>query len=396
MSEGVTAVFLVQRLGPYHHARLQAWAALRSGAVTVIEFRPTDAVYAWAAVEAPGRYARRATSSPKALIQALDEFAPQVVVCVGYADPEIHQAMVWALAKRVPLVTCSDSTFEDEPRSWFKEGLKRAVVTAFAAGLAAGQRAHAYLAHLGLDAARRFQPWDVVDNSYFARGADAARADAAVLRAKRGLPPRYFLSVARFVPKKNLARLIEAYALYAAAAGPAAWGLVLSGSGPLESALRAQVASAGLEGCVNFRGFLQYPELPACYGLAAAFVLPSESDQWGLVVNEAMAAGLPVLVSSRCGCAPDLVRTGENGFTFAPDDVAEIAARLTEIAGYDDARRAVMGRRSREIIAEFSPEAFAQGLEAAVGAALADAGKDKSWFSRILVSQLARRAAPTA
>ncbi len=386
-----TIAFLVQRVGPYHHARLCAWAAVRPGAVKVIEFRPADAVYAWTPVKENGGYERFQTHSREELCRTLDEMQPQVVVGVGYADPEINQATAWALHRRVPLVTCSDSTYDDEPRSWTKELFKRRIVGAFDAALVAGRRAHDYLEHLGLGGERRFQPWDVVDNAHFERGAELCRAGESASRERLKLPPRYFLCVARFVPKKNLQRLVEGYVRYARQAGDGAWSLVLSGSGPLEAELRASVAAAGLNRQVHFPGFLQYPDLPAYYGLAGAFVLPSESDQWGLVVNEAMAAGLPVLVSSRCGCAPDLVREGENGFTFDPEKSETLAERLTQVAGLDQARHSAMGQRSREIVAAFSPEAFARGLEAAVAFALTRRPARKPRLTRVLVNLLAMR-----
>jgi 1,2-diacylglycerol 3-alpha-glucosyltransferase len=384
--------FLVQRIGPYHHARLCAWAAARPGAIHVIEFRPADAVYAWTSVKENGGYLRRQTHSRAELCRALDELQPQVIVCVGYADPEINQAAAWALPRRVPLVTCSDSTYEDEPRAWAKEAMKQRIVSVFDAALVAGRRAHDYLESLGLRRDRRFQPWDVVDNAYFERGAELSRKDEPASRARLKLPPRYFLGVSRFIPKKNLPRLVEAYARYAMQGGPEAWSLVLAGAGPLESELRASVGTAGLNRQVHFPGLLPYADLPMYYGLAGAFVLPSTSDQWGLVVNEAMAAGLPVLVSTRCGCAPDLVREGGNGFTFDPENVPQLAELLTRLANTDDARRAAMGQQSREMIKEFSPEAFAQGLEAAIACVLAQRRPKKSWFMRMPVNLLARRA----
>ncbi len=391
-----TIAFMVQRIGPYHHARLCAWAVTRPGAINVIEFRPDDAVYAWTSVKENGGYLRRQTHSREELCRALGELQPQVIVCVGYADAEINQAVAWALHRRVPLVTCSDSTYEDEPRSWTKELFKRRIVSAFDAALVAGRRAHDYLEHLGLGGERRFQPWDVVDNAHFERGAELSRKDETASREKLKLPPRYFHCVSRFIPKKNLPRLVEAYARYAAQAGPEAWSLVLAGAGPLESELRAVVGAAGLNQQVHFPGLLPYSDLPMYYGLAGALILPSTSDQWGLVVNEAMAAGLPVLVSTRCGCAPDLVREGDNGFTFDPKNVPQLAELLTRLANMSDARRAAMGQQSREMIKEFSPEAFAAGLEAAIACALAQRRPNKSWFIRMPINLLARRSLPNS
>jgi glycosyltransferase involved in cell wall biosynthesis len=166
---------------------------------------------------------------------------------------------------------------------------------------------------------------------------------------------------------------------------------VLSGAGPLEADLRALVAAAGLGSRVVFPGFLQYGDLPACYGLAGAFVLPSGSDQWGLVVNEAMAAGIPVLVSSRCGCTPELVRPGENGFTFEPGDPVVLAGLLQRVAGMQPEERAAMGSLSRKVVAAFSPEAFACGLKAAIGCALGRRIRRGRHFTRAVLAALAAR-----
>ena len=144
--------------------------------------------------------------------------------------------------------------------------------------------------------------------TYFAEQAANVRAIWPKRSAHSlGLPERYFLASARFVPKKNLLRLLEAYAGYRRRAGADAWHLVLLGDGELRGDIERRSALPDLAGAVILPGFRQYDELPAYYGLARAFVHASTTEQWGLVVNEAMAAGLPVLVSDRCGCAPDLV-----------------------------------------------------------------------------------------
>jgi glycosyltransferase involved in cell wall biosynthesis len=164
----------------------------------------------------------------------------------------------------------------------------------------------------------------------------------------------------------------------------------LSGAGPQEGELRLKAEQAGLGSLVRFPGFQQYPDLPAWYGLAEALVLASESDQWGLVVNEAMAAGLPVIVSSRCGCAPDLVREGENGLVFDPGGPSSIAEALGAVAQMDAPRRAAMGARSRQLIAAFSPEDFALGLRAAIDCAFAR-HRRRGLLTRTVVGALGAR-----
>jgi glycosyltransferase involved in cell wall biosynthesis len=370
---------------------LRAFSDDKTLAVHAIEFRTDDQMYLWDKVLDAASYARHNAANAAEMVQVLGEIQPDVVVCVGYADPEIHRVAAWAMRHSVPLVTCSDSTYDDEPRTLAKETFKRLVVSAFDSALVAGSRSLDYLRTLGMNGEAGFQPWDVVDNAHFERGADAARRDPTEVRSRLKLPDRYFVCTARFVPKKNLQLLLEAYALYESREGKAAWSLVLVGAGPLEAELRRQVAAAGLEARVFFPGFLQYPELPPCYGLAGAFILPSASDQWGLVVNEAMAAGLPVLVSSHCGCAPDLVRSGENGYTFDPGDAGALADALGRVSGMDDHGLQSMGRRSREIVAAFSPEAFAAGLKGAIECARARGPSRRKLIARILVGALASR-----
>jgi glycosyltransferase involved in cell wall biosynthesis len=109
------------------------------------------------------------------------------------------------------------------------------------------------------------------------------------------------------------------------------------------------------------------------------------------VVNEAMASGLPVLVSERCGCAPDLVEHGLNGFTFDPCDVEELAGLMQRVAAMTDEQRHAMGHASRRIVADWGPERFADGLMQAVGVARSQPVPKAAWFDQRLLRALARR-----
>jgi glycosyltransferase involved in cell wall biosynthesis len=115
-------------------------------------------------------------------------------------------------------------------------------------------------------------------------------------------------------------------------------------------------------------GFKQYDELPAYYAFADLFVHASRVEQWGLVVNEAMACGLPVVVSRRCGCVPELVREGVNGYSFDPDYPDQLAELLAALAD-DVERRTLMGKASSTVIADWSPRKFAEALWRAAGIA---------------------------
>ena len=154
---------------------------------------------------------------------------------------------------------------------------------------------------------------------------------------------------------------------------------MLVGDGPEREALAAR----GVEG-VEWAGAQQVEALPGYYGRAGAYVHPATSDPWGLVVNEAMASGLPVLVSTGAGCAPDLVQ--DNGGTFDPDDTEALAGHLARLTGLAPEARAELGRRSQEIIAGYSLEAFADGLWDAARAGLRVADRPASPVGRAVLA----------
>lgn len=369
---------LFHRFGPYHISRLKAAAS--NIQVTGIEFSGTDRTYAWDTpdgndpfprfVVSPDFEAERIPSLIRKVASALERAAPDAVAIPGWSHPAALAALVWCSRKRVPAVLMSDSAAIDEIRKPWREAIKRRVVALFSAGLVAGAPHRRYLASLGMDEVQIREGFDVVDIEHFANGAQAARQQAEAARDRLQLPRHYFLASGRFVAKKNLLTLLTAYRAYRAAAGTAAWNLVLLGGGPLAGEIRAAITAYGLESTVNLPGFRQYPDLPAYYGLAGAFILPSTTEQWGLVVNEAMAAGLPVLVSERCGCAEDLVRPGGNGFRFNPFDPAELTGQMLAISA-EDCDRAAMARAGRTIIAEWPVERFGRELRQAVNLARA-------------------------
>ena len=123
------------------------------------------------------------------------------------------------------------------------------------------------------------------------------------------------------------------------------------------------------------------------YGLANTFVHASTTEQWGLVVNEAIASGLPVIVSNRCGCVPELVEG--NGFIFDPNNEHELASRLFEMASLSDNEHKRFEDASRRIAANFGPERFGEGLTRAAELALIRPRKSSA-SSRMMTRMLAR------
>ncbi len=239
--------------------------------------------------------------------------------------------------------------------------------------------------------------YDVVDNAHFARGAGEAREQGQAERIRLQLPREFFLASARFLEKKNLPRMLQAYAQYRQRSAnddrlgkKPPWDLVLLGDGPLRPLVERCIRDLRVAPHIRLPGFKQYEELPTYYGLASAFIHASVVDQWGLVVNEAMAAGLPVLVSDRCGCASSLVSDGKNGFTFDPYDVESLTDRMVRITSFSDETRQAMGQQSAEIIADFGLDRFGRGLADAATVALEAGPLAKQAFGSLTLRVLAR------
>lgn len=392
---------LFSRLGPYHVARLNAVG--RQSSLTAIELSGREMEYAWDPVDTPSTF-RRVTVFPdqvhrdislSELRQKVDavltDAAPDAVALPGWDDVGTLTALEWCRRNNVPRIVMSASSELDAPRVWWREAVKKQVVRSYDAGLVGGTRHAEYLHSLGMPPARTFTGYNVVDNDYFSDGAAEAQQHAESLRSDLGLPETYFMAIGRFIPKKNFSLLLDAFAQYRSET-TSPWDLVIVGDGPLDGELREQRSRLGLTDCIHFPGFIQYPDLPTYYGLASAFVHTSLREQWGLVVNEAMASGLPVIVSDRCGCAPNLVDPDRNGLTFDPADEKALIQSLRYLSS-DQADLSEMARHSKKMIADWSPRHFATQLLQAADAAITHRRSSPSttWMRDGLIHALMRR-----
>jgi glycosyltransferase involved in cell wall biosynthesis len=203
---------------------------------------------------------------------------------------------------------------------------------------------------------------NAVDNAFFATQAENTRSQAAEFREKLGLPARFILFVGRLVPEKGVFDLLDAYAKLERGQRSEV-GLVFAGEGVSRKDLaeRARRISPGI---VCFQGFAQRENLAGLYALAENLVLPTHSDPWGLVVNEAMACGLPIIVSSVAGCSADLVEDGWNGYALPPKDSEKLSVAIGSLLQQVGLKER-MSARSLERIRNYSPEACAGGLAAA-------------------------------
>jgi glycosyltransferase involved in cell wall biosynthesis len=258
--------------------------------------------------------------------------------------------------------------------------LLRGIVRSCTGFVAKSTRTVEYLRSLGAPADRIFLSFHAVDYPSLRERSRLGPAERTALRAKYGIPSgRLILYVGRLVERKGVRVLIEAFKRVKAACPDAALLLVGDGyqRGELERLCRDEAIPD-----VYFTGSVPYHEVPRFYGLADLFVLPSipamvtvwGEEVWGFVVAEAIACGLPVVVTEKVGGSDDLVREGINGHVVAAGDPAQLAAAMVRILA-DPPLRGRMGDAAQRVAQEFSYDRAAEGYRAAIAAVLGDAAR---------------------
>jgi glycosyltransferase involved in cell wall biosynthesis len=266
----------------------------------------------------------------------LDEFDPDLVLLGGWNQPAFWSGLRWARRRGRPVVLWVESTRHDERSgSLVLERLKRRAVGAASGFLVPGRAALEYVESLGVSPERIVIAPNAVDLSIFSVNVD-----------RRDRTDCTFLYVGRLAPEKGLEVLVRAFENVPGR-------LLIAGSGPQEAELRSLT-----NGRVELLGQLAREELPALYAAADCFVLPSRSEPWGMVLNEAAAAGLPLVASEAAGAGYDLIEDGVNGYRVPVDDVGALHSALSRIAE-DPAWRLRAGERSRELTAGYTGEAWA-------------------------------------
>ena len=291
----------------------------------------------------------------------------------GYAHQALLRAMRLGRRRGLPVLLRGESHLESHPRGRARARLKNLVLRWLFTGvdgfLAIGSLNRSYYRHYGVPDERLFSMPYAVDNEFFRTRAAESRHGRAGLRTELGLPAGapVILFASKLVARKRAGDLLFAFERLRAGWTGVPPTLVLVGDGPQRPELEARAAGGGV---VRFAGFRNQSEMPRFYDLCDVFVLPSEHEPWGLVVNEVMNAGRPVLVSDHVGAGADLVVDGENGFVFPTGDVAALARALESVLR-DPQRKREMGRRSLDRVAGWSFEQDRKGLLRALHAVTA-------------------------
>ncbi|QJW90738.1 glycosyltransferase [Spirosoma taeanense] len=297
-----------------------------------------------------------------ALFQRAKAFRPDVINLTGYYDPAQLLLLLWAKANGIRVVMQNESTAADHQRGGLKESFKRWVFSQCDGFFCFGNQSAEYLNGLGVAPEKILLRKNAVDNHALRTAYEQALTTRSEQQTALGLRPNNFIFVGRLIEFKNLPALLSAFAeALAQSANAADWGLLLLGDGAEKDALTKQIAALGLTDIVQILPGRPWFLVPDILALSNVLVLPSRSEPWGLVVNEAMACGLPVIVSDRCGCVPDLVRDGQNGFIFSPDQPALLTRLLLRFMN-NEVNAEQMGQSGRQTIAPYAPEAVAQEM----------------------------------
>lgn len=278
-----------------------------------------------------------------------------VWLILGWNVKSYWQAIKACWQYGVPIMVRGDSMLVGG-RRWYVRAAKRFIlgrwIPRFSACLTVGTLNEEYYRFYGAQPARLFRVPHFVDNQWFASRTDEARAGRPELRRAWRIPDdaATFLYCGKFSDEKRPLDAVLAVERVVRAGKRA--HLLMVGEGILKEKCEREAKERGVP--ATFAGFLNQGEIPKAYAAADALVLCSRRETWGLVVNEAMACGLPAIVSATVGCAPDLIIPGETGNLFAMGDVEGMASRMIEYVDRPE-RAAEQGRRARDLVRNHTP-----------------------------------------
>jgi glycosyltransferase involved in cell wall biosynthesis len=289
---------------------------------------------------------------------------PDAIFLPGHNHATFMLALAAGRMLGIPVIVRS-STHLALQRSMLKQVIRRPIMHALyqyaaSACVAVGELSRQYYDYVGVSPERIFPFPNVVDNDYFIRRAEEVRSQRDMLRASHGiaLDMPVLLYASKLTARKHPLDLLIAYREIRDQGRRASLAFV--GSGPEEHALEDFVAAHNVPN-VHFLGFKNQSELPGLYAMSDVFVLPSENEPWGLIVNEVMCAGLAVVTTGEIGAAADLVRDDFNGFTYKVGDVPALERILCTLVSDPDLR-ARMGKNSLDLIRNWNFDAAANGL----------------------------------
>lgn len=351
MKEG--AILLIwDRIGDYHLARVKACEEILDVPVYTADLADSDALYKWDSITASKHTVL--STKPVETADTWNRFKAFrkiiqthriTTVAMPYGRTDYHLFLFYARLKGIRTIVFSESWYA---RGGVKDFLKSILLKTLGNFFfVSGQRAYTHFAHTyKINPAKIQSGYSVVDNNHFQKRVFTT--------------PKYLLCIARYSEEKNLSFLIRCYAKSSI---QKTYTLKIIGEGPLRNTLQKEIDALGLTDQIELTGWVKYTDLPKVYAEAIAFVLPSSFEPWGLVVNEAMSASLPILLSSECGCVPDLLHEGINGWSFSIQNEIELIKHLNSVDQLADKGKDMLGINSKKLIGQFSPKTWAETIK---------------------------------
>jgi len=384
---------LFSDFGPYHIARINALGdgvkELGIGELIAFRFSEKSSTYAWKPLMPENikviTLAEKKPSNFASSLKMAQQFAKylkkheiEFMFLPAYSPLPNLLCLLACKTSGCKAIMMNESWHKTEKSKALGKLAKHLLVRLFDAGLVGGTPQAEYAISYGLKKENVSLGYDIVDNVYYSAQSAYWKAQATEDLPIKNLPRRFFLNLGRFVYKKNLTLLIKAYATLIKKHPETDIALVLVGSGEEETQLKQLAAAKGLlyngqsglstfdsKPHVVFYPFQQSDVTPIFFAKCEAFILPSLYEEWGLVVNEAMASGTAVLVSSNVGCAQDLVVESVNGFTFNPSDENDLVDKL-EMFVNDSELSKKLGDAGATQIEAWGPGKFKNGAKKAI------------------------------
>jgi glycosyltransferase involved in cell wall biosynthesis len=314
----------------------------------------------------------RVITLPTGLRRALRECEPLCVVSGGFG-PSALIAACWCRSAQVPYVLWSGAwPGQATAVGALQSGARKWLVRKAQAFIAYGTAAADYLVSLGARSDRVFCAWNTVDLEEIASRARAAASRLSELTPKYRLAAANLLYVGTLVESKGVKELVSA--ALAVEAHDRDWALHLVGAGPAADELERLIRGAGKGDHFRFHGLRPPEDVAELLGVVDGLLLPTKREAWGLVINEAMACGVPVVASPWAGATRDLIVDGVTGYVVEPIDTAALANVMSRLLSGDPSCKEVGRAGAKAVRAKASLENSAEGFALAVECALSHRG----------------------
>jgi len=284
----------------------------------------------------------------------------------GYGHYALLQAVLWAKRRGIPVLLRGESHLRlrrTRRQSQLLRFVAKNLFSLYDGFLSIGQWNREFYLNLGVDSSRVFSMPYAVDNAWFMERSASEQDAATALRKDLGFSEDrpLILFASKLQKRKRVLDLLEAYSRLSIDGRTEPFpGLIIAGDGDDRAEVEKRVQSLGWQS-IKVLGFQSQRQLARLYSMCDGLVLPSEDEPWGLVVNEAMACGKPVIVSDGVGCSPDLVKPGQNGEIFPTGDIQALSDALSRVFATRERARE-MGQVSHQQIKKFSLEESVSGL----------------------------------